>query len=165
MKNTKSEIILLLCFLGFLQLLSSQTVEPMDKHRDFDFWVGEWELSWLNDEKQEVKGKNSVKKILNGVIEENFSAPNGFEGKSLTIYSKRDGKWHQTWVDNQGGHFVFEGIIEENQKKFQTKIKDTLWQMVFYNFNEEGFDWKWQRSKDDGLNWEILWKIKYSEIR
>jgi hypothetical protein len=32
--------------------------------------------------------------------------------------------------------------------------------MVWYNVNNDSFDWNWERSRD-GEEWNVLWQIRY----
>ena len=68
----------------------------------FDFWLGEWELTWGDS----GSGTNTVTAILDSVVTAEFfdgrpSIP--LVGKSYSVYVAREGKWKQTWVDNDGG--------------------------------------------------------------
>ena len=49
----------------------TQEIKP---ETQFDFWLGEWELSWKDKEGNNQSGKNKVERILGGkVIQENFN--------------------------------------------------------------------------------------------
>jgi len=63
----------------------------------FDFWIGEWDLTWTNAEGKIDKGTNHITKILDGkVIQENFSDAAGkFKGTSISVYDRRKKTWHQ----------------------------------------------------------------------
>jgi hypothetical protein len=73
--------------------------------RQFDFWVGEW----LPKNAQGVTvGTSSIQLILSScIVFENWETPVS-AGKSFNVFDVRDGKWHQTWVDNRGlmTHYV-----------------------------------------------------------
>lgn len=142
-----------------------------------DFWVGNWDgRSMVPDTSQEsgwkiAKVQNTVNKILDGcVVEENFDGsrlPTGaFNGKSYSTYSKPEGIWHQTWVDNQGGYFPFYGIFEEDKKIFRREFvrngNKFFTQMAFYNIEEDSFTWDWVRSSDEGKTWKLIWRIEYT---
>jgi len=142
-----------------------------------DFWVGSWNgRSMVPDTTQEsgwkiAKVQNTIFKILDGcVVEENFDGstlPAGaFNGKSYSTYSKQQGIWHQTWVDNQGGYLPFYGIFEEDKKIFRREFvrngNKFFTQMVFYNIEEDSFRWDWERSSDDGETWTLIWRIEYT---
>jgi hypothetical protein len=77
----------------------------------FDFWIGDWELTWQDNEGNIITGSNKIEKILDGcVINENFyDSSSGFTGRSLSVYSTKLNKWLQTWVDNSGAYLDFVG--------------------------------------------------------
>ena len=72
-------------------LTQASAVNTSPEHA-FDFWIGEWELTWQNEDGSTATGKNRVRRILGGqVIEENFEALTGemagYEGKSYSVYN------------------------------------------------------------------------------
>jgi hypothetical protein len=70
------------------------------EHRQFDFWVGDWEVTQPDGT---LAGTNRIEIILGGcVLQESWRSANGKSvGHSFNLYAG-DGKWHQTWVDNNG---------------------------------------------------------------
>jgi len=132
--------------------------------RQFDFWIGEWDLSWGED----GKGTNVIKAIYDGcVILENFDGTPSIalKGMSVSTYSPISGEWKQTWVDNNGSYLDFTGGIEDEKmilsRKFSRNGKDIHQRMVWYNITKEELDWNWERSDDGGSSWKIMWKIHY----
>src|SRR5262249_1277408 len=91
--------------------------EPQQKQ--FDFWLGEWELTWPGKTQAEVAhGSNNIRRVLDDcVIEENFSGVESMplRGMSVSTFDARAGKWKQTWVDNQGGYLDFVGEFTNGQ--------------------------------------------------
>ena len=73
--------------------------------RQFDFWVGEWEVSWPTSASTEGKagsGTNRIHIALDKcVIVENFDGTPKIplRGMSVSVYNVRKKKWQQTWVD------------------------------------------------------------------
>ena len=54
------------------------------EHRQFDFWLGEWEVT----------------------------APNGnVAGTSLNAYDASSGRWHQTWIGSDGVLLLLDGAF------------------------------------------------------
>lgn len=47
-------------------------------------------------------------------------------------------------------------------RKINYEGKEITQRMVFYNISENTFDWNWESSTDNGENWKLNWKIKYS---
>lgn len=68
-------------FLFFLMVFFSLPAVAQPTQKDsslFNFWIGEWDLTWKDPDGTTAHGKNIITKILNGkVIHENFSALSG----------------------------------------------------------------------------------------
>jgi len=99
-------------------LTSLVTPCSQPEYKQFDFWVGDWDLSWTNSDGTVSTGQNIISKIPyeNCVITENFDGSPAipFKGMSVSTYSKPHEKWRQTWVDNSGGYFALNGGPEED---------------------------------------------------
>ena len=148
-------------------IVFSQNPKPcsVPESKQFDFWIGDWKASWADT----ASGSNSISKILGGcVIYEQFSGSSSspLVGKSVSVYNSRTGKWHQTWVDNQGGYLDFEGQWEGDKmvlsRTFELKGKKIMQRMIWFNISADKFDWNWERSDDDGTTWKIVWPIHYT---
>ncbi len=141
----------------------------------FDFWIGNWSLTWEDGDGTMGKGTNVIEKTLDGkVIQEHFQATEGkyqgMKGTSISVFNPQTNTWHQAWADNQGSYFDFMGEIDEDKKIFRTKGKEledgsTLIQrMVFYNISEDGLTWDWESTKDGGDTWTLNWRIQYLKV-
>lgn len=83
-------------------------------YRAFDFWVGDW-IAYDKETNREL-GRDIVDRFLDGcVILENWIGSSGFNGTSLNMYVMDDGKWRQTWTDNQGAMTLLEGGIRDGK--------------------------------------------------
>ena len=85
---------------------------PGPKHRQFDFWVGNWDV--FPGAGTVLAGTNEVKSLLDGcVVEENWiGSPGGHRGRSLNAFDAASGNWSQMWVDDGGcpnGDIFIEG--------------------------------------------------------
>jgi hypothetical protein len=134
----------------------------------FDFWLGEWQATWKDSTQAsgEAHATNNISKILGGcVIFEQFNSP-ALMGKSHSVYNIRTGKWHQTWVDNQGAYLDFIGEWEGDKmilsRSVEIKGKKVMQRMVWHNISPEAFDWNWEGSKDTGKTWNVNWQIRYT---
>ena len=127
----------------------------------FDFWLGEWDVTWGED----GKGENHILRIMDDkIIQENFSAPD-LIGMSVSSYGAERKLWCQTWVDNNGSYLDFTGGFE-NEKMILSRDAIVRGQackqrMVWFNIDSNQFDWNWERSDDGGQSWRALWEIKY----
>jgi hypothetical protein len=133
----------------------------MNPENQFDFWLGEWDVSWGED----GKGTNHVKKILDGkVIHEDFNAPD-LHGISHSVYDPERKLWCQTWVDNNGTYLDFTGKFEDGKMILSrdaiVRGEACKQRMVWFNIEAKKFDWNWERSDDGGETWRTLWQIKY----
>jgi hypothetical protein len=154
-----------------LPAASQQPTNPCNQseQRQFDFWVGEWKLTWPGPKGEAQHGTNSIHRVLDGcVVEENFSGGDvmHLRGKSLSTYDARLGKWKQTWVDNEGGYLDFFGEFSHGQMILSRKAtgrngKKFLQRMVFKNIRPNQLDWSWERSEDGGKSWTVVWPIHY----
>lgn len=77
------------------------------EHRQFDFWLGEWEV--LVPGKPASRSRISALFGACGIREEYWANGGQYEGSSFNMYDAPRKVWHQTWVDNQGGLLVLEG--------------------------------------------------------
>ncbi|NER13168.1 hypothetical protein GWK08_06940 [Leptobacterium flavescens] len=154
----------------FFLLISFTGLSQEMNEKSFDFWVGEWDLSWTNAKGTTIKGNNSIVKILDGkVIQENFTDPStGFKGTSISVFNPQTKQWHQAWADSQGGYIDLIGAMDGEKRIFKTKPvqqgdKKVVRRMVFKDISENGFTWDWESTTDGGENWKLLWRIEYSK--
>ena len=92
-----------------------------DVERQFDFWVGDWDVYKYGTDK--LVGVNKIERILGGkAIRETYAAAGSkYEGTSLNKYNPQSGKWEQYWVDNSGLTLHIKGGIENGQMILQKK--------------------------------------------
>jgi hypothetical protein len=79
------------------------------EHRQFDFWLGEWNVRTPDGK---LAGVNSISSEYDGcVLHERYSTGRGYSGESLNIYDASRKVWHQTWVDSSGTLLLLEGAL------------------------------------------------------
>ena len=88
--------------------------------RQFDFWVGEWNVVTTAGEKP--AGTSRIERILNDcVILENWSsAGHPYQGKSYNTYNVSLKRWEQFWVDNSQGMVHFYGELKNGVMDYYT---------------------------------------------
>ena len=130
--------------------------------RQFDFWVGEW----LPKNAQGVTvGTSSIQNILsNCIILENWETPVS-AGKSFNVFDTRDGKWHQTWVDNKGlmTHYVgglVDGKMVLDSESVQNGSK-VIARMTFSKFENGDVRQHGENSNDGGKRWTTSFDFTY----
>lgn len=153
--------------IAILLLQMAVQAQVLDENT-FDFWVGNWEVSWIDEDGKYIQGINTIERILDGkVIQENFTDPTtNYNGMSLSIFNQKTKIWNQTWVDSEGAHYNFNGVLENGNPVFKTKMikrdgEQIILKMIFKNISSESFIWEWMGTINNGENWNVLWKIKY----
>ena len=140
-------------------------------YRQFDFWIGEWDVYAKNGKKA---GDSKIDLILDScIILENWKSANVsqgvyYAGKSFNTYNSTSKQWQQTWVDNAGGSTEFlEGRLENNKMIFQTKpfqfSKDTVAvrRLTFYNLDVNKVRQHGEISKNGGRTWSTEYDLEY----
>jgi len=137
----------------------------------FDFWIGDWQVTWKNADGTTGRARNHVSRVLDGnVIEERFEEDAAdpaplLKGRSLSVRDPA-GQWHQAWADNQGGFFVLTGSAAGDRRLFSTALTPagaevTGKRMVFHHITRDAFTWDWEGTSDGGRTWTLLWRLDY----
>lgn len=73
-------------------------------HRQFDYWVGEWDVRPAGTDADAPTKLGNVIRLEDAgcVVTEHWTTPR-MSGRSVNIYDRTRGQWHQTWVDSTGG--------------------------------------------------------------
>jgi tetratricopeptide (TPR) repeat protein len=90
------------------------------ENRQFDFWVGEWEVRTTQGA---IPAGNSKIELILGdcVVLENWKSLNSpYSGKSYNIYNGALKRWEQYWVDNVGGNIFFHGELKDGVMEYWT---------------------------------------------
>jgi hypothetical protein len=98
--------------LAFLPRLASAAPCAAPEYRQFDFWVGEWQVHRKDGS---VAGINRITQEYGGcVIHEHYATGRGYSGESLNTYDAPRKVWHQSWVDDSGLLLTLEGHLRGN---------------------------------------------------
>jgi hypothetical protein len=122
--------------------------------RQFDFWIGEW----LPRNAQGLTvGTSSIQLILGScIIFENWSTPVS-AGKSFNLFDTRDGKWHQTWVDDKGRMTHYVGGLVDGKMVLDSESvvngKKTIARMTFSRLENGDVRQHGENSTDNGKTW------------
>ena len=141
------------------------------EHRQFDFWLGEWEVFGPKDK---VVGHSRIESILNGcVIAEHWTSggnpPGAGDGKSYNAYNAQTKQWEQFWVDAQGGRLILAGglnngsmVLEGKQPVADTKTGHFQRERITWTPNSDGSVRQlWESSTDDGATWTVAFDGSY----
>ncbi len=157
----------------FSNILSAQSTScstnPM--YRQFDFWVGEWEVFRMNGAKA---GDSKISLILDScvVLEEwkSISQQNSkaYAGKSFNTYNSSSMQWQQQWVDNFGGSNNYNfGNFKNNTMELLTDpfvySKDTMAirKMTFTKIDSNKIIQHGQIEKSPSKIWTTEYQLEY----
>jgi len=137
------------------------------ENRQFDFWVGEWNVETTNG--AVPAGQSRIEKTLaDCVILENWqSNGNPYSGKSYNIYNSALKRWEQFWVDNVGGNIFFYGGLQDGVMDYWTdelpqpdgtKLKRHL---QFFPLGPDKVRQFSQGSTDSGKTWNVEYDFTY----
>ena len=136
--------------------------------RQFDFWLGDWDVSSTND--GTPRGKSHISREMGGcVLWENWSSlASAYFGKSYNTYNVNLKRWEQYWVDNSAGTIFFHGGLVDGVMDYWTddvpqpngdKLRRHL---QFFNLGPDKVRQFSQRSTDGGKTWNVEYDLTYS---
>jgi hypothetical protein len=142
-------------------------IEPLrpcntPEFRQFDFWVGEWDVASAATNQR--IGLNRISRINGGcTLREEYVTPAGYEGTSLSFYDSERKVWHQTWIDNQGGALYLEGGLDGNSMLLSTGLVQQSFNRVTWSLLPDGrVRQHWQSTEDGGTTWSTVFDGYYS---
>ena len=106
--------------------VSAQNPPPYDcnkseGHRDFDFWLGKWEVT--DKAGETVYGHNRIEKAEKGcLLMEHWTSASGGSGTSMNYFNPVTREWHQDWVDAGASVIKTKGGLEKNSMSMKGKI-------------------------------------------
>jgi len=129
------------------------------EHRQFDFWLGEWEVFLPGGKKA---GDSRIESIAAGcALLENWSGNGGFSGKSLNSYDSEDKRWHQSWVDSSGSRLELAGSYADKRMVLSSGSGAAM-QRIAWSLNDDGSVRQlWESSADGGKTWAVQFDGKY----
>jgi len=165
------EALRLLAILSIAQAASSATEAPAAPgactapgYREFDFWLGEWEVF---DSRTSVQEATATISAVEGgcALREEYRGMKGGGGESLTMYDPLSNRWRQSWISSRGQIVLIEGrkagdAIELSGAEYGTaagRLIRGTWTPVPGGVREIA-----ERSSDGGKSWtpwfDILFK-------
>jgi tetratricopeptide (TPR) repeat protein len=136
----------------------------LDKARELDFWVGEWEV--YNPQGRH-DGSSRVESFANGCgVLENWMGTIGGDGKSINFYDPADGKWYQTWVGGGGGVTRYSGSFHDGAMRFEAESAGPngskfLNRLSFTKIDDNTVRQFAESSADGGKTWTVGYNYKY----
>lgn len=135
------------------------------EHRQFDFWIGAWEVRGPDGK---VVGTSRITSILDGcAIHEEWQGGGGSIGESFNVYDRNARRWHQTWVDNGGLLAQFDGgltaggaMVLEGPGRTPTGAPARS-RMTFTPLADGAVRQHWEFSTDGGASWQTAFDGTY----
>jgi hypothetical protein len=137
------------------------------ENRQFDFWVGRWDV-YPKKSPQKKVAQSLVEKLYSGcAIRENWMpiAPGG-DGGSLNSYRPENGVWRQTWTDSGGAWVEFTGKWNGT-----AMVLDGIWpqpghpkqrtRMTYTALPGGAVEQLGESSDDDGKSWQPSFDLIY----
>ena len=142
----------------------SKPCEFSPEHRQFDFWVGDWDVKTPQGQ---LAGTNTVQRLEDGcLILENWTGSQGGTGKSINFYTAGTGKWRQTWVSSTAGVTDYQGSYKEGAMRFEGETTASngtklLLKLTFFNLGPDRVRQLAEQSPDGGKTWAVTYDFTY----
>ncbi len=144
-------------FLLLLPGLSAQNPPPAlpPESRQFDFWLGEWEVT---NPAGRPAGTSRIESVAGGAgLLEHWTGAGGFTGKSLNAWNAAKKQWQQYWVGGDGGVLELRGgladgrmvLTGEHLVKGVPRIERITWAPSPDGTVRQ----HWEQSTDGGKTW------------
>jgi hypothetical protein len=134
--------------------------------RQFDFWLGEWDVSPTGSTSGVTLAESSITAHDQGcVIIEHWRPFGGGHGHSINMYDAADGKWHQTWADANGLRTEFAGAVDsDGVLRFDMlgSVQPLGRRRMNFQRIDENTVRQWgDRAPDGGVEFVIEWDFTY----
>ncbi|GEM_PF-849645 len=171
-------ILSLLILLLSSSLLQAQFPNQLTlpKDREFDFWIGEWDVNLRIQQpdkqwKDQIKSKAKIYSVNDGraILELwNDQRPQGIKGFSLRYYDFTREKW-VLWLNwpgrNSSGLSSLSGEFRHGRGEFFAGQGDTLTRYSFSDISPYYLRWDDAFTKDGGKTWTHGWIMEFTRTR
>ena len=134
--------------------------------RQFDFWLGEWDVSPTGQ--SFLVAESTISVVAQGcAILENWRPLQGPHGYSINSYDSSDKLWHQEYVDASGVRApyvggVTDGIMHmDNLGSLPPNAPPGLKRRMSFQALDANAVRQWGESSRDGKEWNISWDLTY----
>lgn len=135
------------------------------EYRQFDFWLGNWEV---RDPAGNVVGHNDVTSHLDGcMLMESWTSVAGHAGMSMNYFEPTDSSWNQIFIDNTG--------VPSSWPPLKGKLVDGKMVLSSPAGVTPQTRWIWSKTgdgrvrqmaeqlSDDGKTWTVIWDSYYGK--
>ncbi|MCY1635574.1 hypothetical protein [Marinifilum sp. D737] len=148
-------------------ILAQEEKKTIDPTRQFDFWVGEWDVYT----EENLVGKNTIVFLQNkNVIQENWvSEKENFTGTSYSFYNPKTAKWHQIWIDKNGNNLLLEGTFSDGKMILSSDLDsnmgepNSIHRITWTHLTNGNVKQVWESTTDNGKSWNIQFQGIYKK--
>jgi tetratricopeptide (TPR) repeat protein len=145
------------------------------EYRQFDFWLGEWDVFAPNGQKI---GRNSITSTNDGcVVYEDWRDARGGTGNSFNFYEPTTKRWHQFWVASSGNAAPLSAAPDGTPMPMSGGLVDGAMRLQSPAGRKPLNRWTWSRveggkvrqhaeqSNDDGATWQTVFDGLYVKAK
>jgi len=140
-------------------------------NREFDFWVGQWNVYQTGTDYQ--VGKSKIENVSGGclILENWMAVGNPDEGKSMNFVNPKTGKWEQHYMGIAGvSQNYYNGEYMEGAMRYQgdgvNKAGDKLlFHLTYFNESPNQVRQLLEQSVNDGKTWITLYDFTYKRMK
>jgi hypothetical protein len=132
-------------------------------HRQFDFWLGEWEVFQADT----LAGHSRISRPIGDcMIFEEWTGRSGYQGKSFNFFEPGAERWRQIWVDSSGGVLDLTGGLRDGSMVLvgtSPGASGPVRNRITWTPNREKGTVRqlWETSEDEGKSWTIAFDGEY----
>ncbi|MDH5213701.1 MAG: hypothetical protein OEY04_05675 [Gammaproteobacteria bacterium] len=142
--------------------------ENDERFKEFDFWVGEWEVRTASGQ---LAGTNSVRSEERGcVITEHWRNTAGGTGMSINYLDRTTDKWVQVWMAEGGSQIIISGRLTDDGMSLSGTLhdigSDTTWpfRALWTSLPDGRVRQFFEQSNDGGTSWVPWFEGFYSRV-
>ncbi len=137
------------------------------RYRDFDFWIGSWEVFGPGGGKA---GTNTIARVSEGcMLYESWENSAGSDGHSINFVDPATDQWVQVWMGSDGSLISGSGGLEDGAMRFVGKHVLTTgesrpFRMTFSPQEDGSVRQFLEESTDGGKTWATWFDGRYVRV-
>jgi hypothetical protein len=137
------------------------------EYHQLDFWIGQWNVYEKDTGKKSSTSR--IESVMGGCgIGEHYEEPGDpagpYSGTSYSSYDRKDGKWHQMYVDTNGNVEWFSGSLDDGEMVMEAPgANNTLRKMVYRKLDDGSVEQIGTGSTDYGRHWKPMYDYIYKK--
>jgi len=136
------------------------------EHRQFDFWLGSWNVY---NPKGELAGRSRIESVSEGCgISEHWDGAKGGRGVSYNAWDGASGHWRQFWVGNSSGDVLYlvgglrdDSMVLEGARPNPADNKPQRQRITWTPHDDGSVRQLWETSDDEGVTWAVAFDGLY----